>query len=129
MELGRLSPTAALIAAIRGETVRGRGQVATGSSTNRKAEAASVVKQAKSTAQLERQLMELVRELPSDDLPAVRRARPLLIRQVLLWEFGQTFREHSEWTSIMRRIEAQLDATDPEGHAFAGLVRSLQRKA
>ncbi|WOB51133.1 hypothetical protein NYR97_07100 [Xanthomonas hydrangeae] len=131
MELGRLSPTAALIAAIRGETVRGRGQVAQASSINRKAEteAASVVKQAKSIAQLERQLMQIVRDLSSDDLPAVRRARPLLIRQVLLWEFGQTFREHSEWASIMRRIEAQLDANDPEGQAFAGLVRSLQRKA
>ncbi|PPU37442.1 hypothetical protein [Xanthomonas arboricola] len=129
MELGRLSPTAVLIAAIRGETVRGRGGIAQAPSTTRRAEAASAVKQAKSTVQLERQLVEIVRDLSSDDLPAVRRARPLLIRQVLLWEFGQTFREHSEWASIMRRIEAQLDANDPEGHAFAGLVRSLQREA
>ncbi|WIX26756.1 hypothetical protein PUV44_09510 [Xanthomonas arboricola pv. corylina] len=60
-------------------------------------------------------MVEIVRNVSSDDLPAVRRTRPLLIRQVLLWEFGQTFREHSEWTSIMRRIEAQLDANDPEG--------------
>ncbi|MEA9566354.1 hypothetical protein [Xanthomonas sp. WHRI 8932A] len=127
MELGSLSPTAALIAAIRGDTVRGRGRVASVGSATRSAEVAGA-SHAKTTAQLERQLVELVREVPSDDLAAVRRVRPILIRQVLLWEFGQTFREHPEWSAILQRIEAALHAADPDAQQFAGLVRSLQRK-
>ncbi|WP_242628952.1 hypothetical protein [Xanthomonas oryzae] len=86
-------------------------------------------KQAHSSAQLERQLVQIASEVTGNDLAAVRRARPLLIRQVLLWEFGQAFREHPEWTPITQRIEAALDAADPGGHAFLGLLRSLQRKS
>ncbi|WP_260214938.1 hypothetical protein [Xanthomonas cannabis] len=126
--MGPLSPTAALIAAIRGEPVRGPKKVAHAVAASRTSEPPGA-RQANSMAQLERQLVQIAREVTGDDLAAVRRVRPLLIRQVLLWEFGQAFREHAEWTPITQRIEATLDAADPDGQAFMGLLRSLQRKA
>lgn len=79
-------------------------------------------------AQLERQLLEMVDGVRCEDASALRRVRPSLIRQVLLWEFGQAFREHPEWAPIMQRIEAAFDKADPDGQVFAGLVRSMQRK-
>ncbi|PKV11041.1 hypothetical protein [Xanthomonas prunicola] len=128
MEINPLSPTAALIAAIRGETARGRKTASHSGVTNRTSEGTRT-RQANSTAQLERQLAQIASEVTGNDLAAVRRARPLLIRQVLLWEFGRAFREHPEWTPITQRIEAALDTADPGGHAFLGLLRSLQRKS
>ncbi|QJD69739.1 hypothetical protein HG421_19960 [Xanthomonas campestris pv. badrii] len=128
MELGRLSPTAALIAAIRGQSTRGGRAIVQADTADRKKDVTSAG-QIRSTDQLERQLLEIVRDVRHDDKAELRRVRPLLIRQVLLWEFGQAFREHPEWAPIMQRIEAALEAADPDGQGFAGLVRSMQRKS
>ena len=130
MSIDRLSPTAALIAAIRGEPVRrsaGR-QAASVDGASGRTPGASVSRRP-TEAQLQRQLVDLVKPVVAEDLVAVRKARPAIIRTVLLWEFGPQFRENPEWQSMMRRIESALDRADPEMRALSALIRNLQGAA
>lgn len=121
MDIGRLGPTAALIAAIRGEKVRKTGD-------GRGAAAAPQATQPKSPAALQRQLAEIVRGLRPDDAASLKAARPQLVRAVLLWEFGVSFREHPDWRPMLTRIESRLDAADPDGKMLAQMVAQLQKE-
>lgn len=129
MAIDRLSPTAALIAAIRGEAVkRGALGKSGAASEARTAAAEQHARGARpSVAQLRGQLSDLVALIAADDPVAVKRVRPALIRTVLLWQFGPQLRERPQWQQLMERIEQELDRRDPAMHSLSALVRDLQK--
>ncbi|MDY4297355.1 MULTISPECIES: hypothetical protein [unclassified Xanthomonas] len=129
MAIDRLSPTAALIAAIRGEAIKRGGVGKPGAAS--KAHTAAAEQQGRgerpSVAQLRGQLSELVASVAAEDPAAVKRVRPALIRTVLLWQFGPQLRERPQWQQLMERIEQELDRRDPSMQSLSALVRDLQK--
>lgn len=127
MGIERVSSTAALIAALRGEVTT----KTEGAGRTRRADARPVAGRpggAPSMAQLRRQLVDIAREVDLQDAAAVHQARGRFVRAILLWEFGQALREHPEWRTLTEGIERSLDTgADPASDAFVKLLKDLQK--
>jgi hypothetical protein len=129
MAIGRLSSTAALIAALRDEVVRKAAlpQRPAQTSTISRAETGRRPT-APSVAQLRRQLVDIVKDVDLGDAEAVRHTRTRFVRAVLLWEFGQEFREHPEWRPLMDRIQQALDSDAAQNDRYMHLLTSLKSR-
>lgn len=65
--------------------------------------------------------------LDIDDEQAVAKARRPVLQEIVLWEFGNDFRQHPEFAPMLETIERAF-VTDPKAPArFAALVRDLKR--
>jgi hypothetical protein len=121
MSVDRLSSTASLIAALRGDVLRKMEQ-------RPKAEpspASQSARQPPQIAQLRVQLVDIARSVDASQPDQVRQARSRMMRSVLLWEFGDDFRNHPEWRPLMDHLEQALD--DPDAQArFLQLLQSLK---
>jgi hypothetical protein len=126
MSIDRLSSTSALIAALRSDVLRrmDRGQRGTAARTV-SAERGSG-SGAPDVEQLRRQLADIAQAIDPADAQAVRQARSRFVRAVLLWEFGEEFREHPEWRPLMDRIEQALDGDDAQNDRYMHLLTSLK---
>lgn len=126
MAIDRLSSTAALIAALRSDVLRRTEQAprAAGASASRPDTPSRP--SAPTVDQLRNQLVEIVREVDPADSQAVRHARARCIRRILLWEFGEEFREHPEWRPLMDRIDSAFEGDEAQSVMFVKLISSLQ---
>lgn len=121
MSVDRLSSTASLIAALRSDVLgkmeqRPKAERSTASQSGR---------QSPQIAQLRVQLGDIARTVDPGQPDQVRQARTRMMRSVLLWEFGDEFRDHPEWRPLMDRLEQALD--DPDAQArFLQLLQSLK---
>jgi hypothetical protein len=121
MSLDRLSSTASLIAALRGDVLRKMEQ-------RPKAErspASQSGRQPPQIAQLRTQLVDIARAIDATDSEQVRQARVRMMRSVLLWEFGDTFRDHPEWRPLMDYLDSALD-DDAANARFLQLLQALK---
>lgn len=121
MSLDRLSSTSALIAALRGDVLRKMEQ-------RPKVErnpASQSGRQAPQIAQLRVQLGDIARSVDASQPDQVRQARTRMMRSVLLWEFGDDFRNHPEWRPLMDHLEQALDDPDAQSR-FLQLLQSLK---
>jgi hypothetical protein len=124
MALDRLSSTASLIAALRGDVLRKMEQ-------RPKAEpspASQSGRQPPQIAQLRVQLVDVARAVDINDPVQVRQARTRMMRSVLLWEFGDAFRDHPEWRPLMDYLNSALD-DDAAKARFLQLLQALKGKA
>jgi len=124
MSLDRLSSTASLIAALRGDVLRKMEQ-------RPKAErspASQSGRQPPQIAQLRVQLVEIARAVDPSDPEQLRQARGRMLRSVLLWEFGDAFRDHPEWRPLMDYLDSALD-DDAAKTRFLQLLQALKGKA
>lgn len=123
MSVDRLSSTASLIAALRGDVLRKMEQ-------RPKAEhspAAHGGRQPPQISQLRVQLVEIARAIDATDSEQVRQARVRMLRSVLLWEFGDAFRDHPEWRPLMDYLNSALD-DDAANARFLQLLQALKAK-
>lgn len=123
MSLDRLSSTASLIAALRGDVLRKMEQ-------RPKAEpspASQSGRQPPQIAQLRVQLVDIARAADLSDPVQVRQARTRMLRSVLLWEFGDAFRDHPEWRPLMDYLSSALD-DDAANARFLQLLQALKGK-
>lgn len=123
MSLDRLSSTASLIAALRGDVLRKMEQ-------RPKAEpspASQSGRQPPQIAQLRVQLVDIARAVDPSDPVQVRQARTRMLRSVLLWEFGDAFRDHPEWRPLMDYLSSALD-DDAANARFLRLLQALKGK-
>lgn len=123
MSLDRLSSTASLIAALRGDVLRKMEQ-------RPKAEhspAAHGGRQPPQIAQLRMQLVDVARAVDINDPVQVRQARTRMLRSVLLWEFGDAFRDHPEWRPLMDYLDSTLD-DDAANARFLQLLQALKAR-
>ncbi|MEI7038079.1 hypothetical protein [Fulvimonas yonginensis] len=78
-------------------------------------------------AVLRQRLKDVVQGVDLDSKEGLRTAQRPVLREILLWEFGATFREHAEFTAMLDSIERTLDA-DPEApRKLVALLRDLQK--
>jgi hypothetical protein len=123
MSVDRLSSTSSLIAALRGDVLRKMEQ-------RPKAErspASQSERQLPQIAQLRVQLVDIARAVDPSDPVQVRQARTRMLRSVLLWEFGDAFRDHPEWRPLMDYLDSALD-DDAANARFLQLLQALKGK-
>lgn len=92
-------------------------QLASASSAERKkpAEAATTGRPRETAprrdvAELKRRLAERLRDVDVDRPGDLDRARQTIVREILLWEFGDSFINHGEFRTMLGKIEATIGA-------------------
>lgn len=126
MAIDRLPPGSALLAALRAEVTRKTGRQTRSDSAEEPAFELASTSRPRDTAELRRQLADIVKDLSPDDAEAMDAARPRVVRAVLLWEFGAELREHSEWQPMLDDLVGALEASEQHRQDFARLVRELK---
>jgi hypothetical protein len=126
MPIDRLGSTAALIAALR--SAPSRKTEATSRKPRTRGERAETPNTSTphDITQLRRQLVEQVKDVALDDPESVRHARTRVVRSILLWEFGQEFRDHPEWRPLTDRLERLFDQDDAHRAGFLALLAELK---
>nr|WP_298128478.1 hypothetical protein [uncultured Pseudoxanthomonas sp.] len=127
MAIDRLSSTSALISALRGDMLRKTDKRSPASSTAQTTESARNSDESpKSTAKLRTQLVDIAREVDLDDPTSLHNSRIRLVRSVLLWEYGEAFREHPDWKPLLDHITSALDADDAQKQKYMDLLKALK---
>ncbi len=126
MAIDRLSSTAALIAALRSDALRKMDQAPRAASVATAQSDTPAQTSRPTVAQLRNQLIDIVKEVDPADPEAVRQARTRCIRSILLWEFGQEFRDHPEWRPLMDRIDTAYDTDGARNETFVTLIERLK---
>lgn len=126
MPIDKLNSTASIIAALR----VGSGDKA--ESARRKNTKSSESPEQSSATRgdikvLRQQLADIIKPIALDDKEAVKRARPQLIRSILLWEFGPALREHPEWQPMLETITAAMEQHPDHEANFLKLLSELKR--
>ncbi|MBN7138092.1 hypothetical protein A7A76_03125, partial [Lysobacter enzymogenes] len=78
-------------------------------------------------AALRRELGEIAAQADPDDEASMERARPRVVRAMLLWEFGPGLRDYGEWQPMLDSIVQALDNDEGQRRALAELIRELRR--
>lgn len=127
MAIDRLSSTSALIAALRGDMLRKAEKRPATSATVKASESAqNTPAAAHSTARLKAQLVAIARDVDLTDPASVRNSRVRLVRAVLLWEYGEAFRDHPDWKPLMDHITEAFEADDAQKRRYMDLLASLK---
>lgn len=126
MAIDKLGSAQSLLAALRTDASQRKERAQGKPSTLTETADASASR--KDVSVLRKQMAEIVQSVDVRDADAVRKARPRLVRAVLLWEFGPNFREHPEWQPMLESITSMLEQKGAEGEAeFVALIESLKR--
>lgn len=126
MAIDKLGSAQSLLAALR--TDAGQRKERAQGKPNTLTETADASASRKDVSVLRKQMAEIVQSVDVRDADAVRKARPRLVRAVLLWEFGPNLREHPEWQPMLESITSMLEQKGAEGEAeFVALIESLKR--
>ena len=127
MSIDKLGAASGIIAALRAE-VGQRSERAQRKPDSRAELHAPVQARRRDVEVLRKQLVEIVKTVDVKDAAAVRKARPQMVRAILLWEFGPELREHPDWQpmleSITQTLESQGERHDAE---FRKLIETLRR--
>lgn len=126
MPIDKLNSTAGIIAALRGES-SDRGDKARRKSTTASDTQDSPRSNRADLKVLRQELSDLVKPVTLDDKEAVRRLRPQVIRNILLWEFGTSLRDHPEWQPILETITQSIEKSPAHEANFLKLLSELKR--
>jgi len=126
MSIDRLSSTASLIAALRSDVLRRMEGTQASAKPQRTQAPPQRQVEGPSIEQLQRQLVEMAKQVDIDDPAAVRIARGVFIRNILVWEFGAEFREHPDWRPLMDYVEGTLDVDPAHQARFVKLLIALR---
>ena len=125
MAIDRLSSTSALIAALRSDMLR-KTEKRPATATTASAATQSRPSAAQSPAKLKAQLVAIARDIDLTDPASVRNSRVRLVRAVLLWEYGEAFRDHPDWKPLMDHITEAFEADDAQKQRYMDLLSSLK---
>lgn len=76
---------------------------------------------------LRRRLKDVVQDVDLDSEEQQRAARRPVLQEILLWEFGETFRQHGEFAAMLDSIEHTFDADPAMPRKFVALLRELKK--
>ncbi|BAV96903.1 hypothetical protein [Lysobacter enzymogenes] len=125
MTVERLGPAATLISALRTQMTRKRDEVARGAGARDSASARAAA--SRDVAALRRELGEIAAQADPDDEASMERARPRVVRAMLLWEFGPGLRDYGEWQPMLDSIVQTLESDEGQRRALAELILELRR--
>ena len=127
MGIEKHGPTGNAISLMRGEMKRRAGQVAITQSIEIDESNVANAISGRNLEDLKTELSQLVSAVDVADQSAVNAAKPKIIRAILLWEFGQSLRDHPEWHVLLERIQVALE-TDPSHQShFKKIIQEIKR--
>lgn len=127
MSIDKLGAASGIIAALRAE-VGQRSERAQRKPDSRADSAVPAQARRRDAEVLRKQLAEIVKSVDVRNAEAVRKARPQMVRAILLWEFGPELREHPDWQPMLESITHTLEAQGAGHEAeFIKLIESLKR--
>lgn len=127
MSIDKLGAASGIIGALRAE-VGQRSERAQRGPDSRTETPAPVQAQRRDVEVLRRQLADVVQAVDVRNPEAVRKARPQVVRAILLWEFGPELREHPDWQAMLESITQTLESQGAKHEAeFTRLIESLKR--
>jgi hypothetical protein len=126
MGIDRLGSIANAISLMRGEMKRRVSNPAAASTQSLDETAAPPETVAHDIEGLKTELLQLVATVDvanQDDIDAVK---PKVLRAILLWEFGQSLRNHPEWSVMMERIQAVIESMPDHNNQFKKIIRDIK---
>ena len=127
MGIDKLGPIGNAISLMRGEMKRRAGQVAITQSIEIDESNVANAISGRNLEDLKTELSQLVSAVDVADQSAVNAAKQKIIRAILLWEFGQSLRDHPEWHVLLERIQVALE-TDPSHQShFKKIIQEIKR--
>ncbi|MGH8108424.1 MAG: hypothetical protein ACREO1_06865 [Arenimonas sp.] len=126
MAIDKLTSTASIIAALRGEASE-KGERTRRKNTQTADTSEAQIAKRGDIKVLRQQLADIIKPISLDDKEAVKRARPQVIRSILLWEFGPALREHPEWQPILEIITTAMEQHPAHEANFLKLLSELKR--
>jgi hypothetical protein len=76
---------------------------------------------------LRQRLGDLTKDVNLEDMHAVLKVRESVVREVLLWEFGEEFRTDSQFSPMAEAIEKAMDATPTFQQRLVDLIVDLRK--
>lgn len=125
MAIDRLGSAANILAALRAEVSQRSER--TQRKQARAESVAPAVKRHRDMRVLRKQLADLVQSVDVRDADMVKKVRPMVVRTILLWDFGPEFREHPEWQPILESITHTLESQPSHQLQFLKLISDLKR--
>lgn len=125
MAVERLGPAAGLISALRAQMARKRDEV--GRSPAARDSGAARGAATRDVAALRRELAEIAAQADPDDEASMDRARPRVVRAILLWEFGPGLRDYGEWQPMLDSVVETLQNDEGQRQALSELLLELRR--
>ena len=61
-----------------------------------------------------------------DDPVAMKRARRIAVREILLWEFGDALHEDSEFNALQEAVDVMMQADAGSAERFAMMIKALR---
>ncbi len=127
MTIDKPSSVAGTISTMRGELRRRIGQSTT-SKTALAEESARINDSAlHNLSDLKSELTKLVDSIDINNQAAIDAVKPKVIRAILLWEFGQSLRNHSEWQTLLDRIQLGLESDSSHDNYFRDIILELKQ--
>lgn len=78
---------------------------------------------------LQADLVKIVESVDIDRQTSIDAAKPKIFRAILLWEFGHSLRNHSEWQTLMDRIQVIFQENKSLELEFIDLIQELKNSA
>lgn len=127
MSIDKLGAASGIIAALRAE-VGQRSDRTQRKPDSRTETPVPAQAQRRDVAILRKQLTEIVKAVDVRNPETVRKARPQIVRAILLWEFGPELREHPDWQTMLESITQTLESQGAKHETeFTKLIESLKR--
>ncbi|RDI99332.1 hypothetical protein DVT68_00245 [Dyella solisilvae] len=77
---------------------------------------------------LRTRLRALFKGVDSGDAQAIEERRTPVLQEILLWEFGDDFRQDAQFAPMVDALDKMLDANEGFREHFSLLVRKLTQK-
>lgn len=128
MTIDRLSSLSAQFAALRAELSKKSGESRRKTRADDAEEASPAPTDGKRESEsLRRQLATMVQGVDVTDTEALNHVRKRVVKAILLWEFGQSLREHPEWQPMIDTVADTLEGDESFRRTFNRLIDDLQQ--
>jgi hypothetical protein len=71
-------------------------------------------------------LVEALRAIDPDDPGSLKQGRRAVIRDIVLWEFGESLTEHPEFSRVLGTIESAIETDEGALATFTTLITELK---
>lgn len=126
MSIDKLGSIANAISLMRGEMKRRVSNPSSSSTQSLDEAAASPEASAHDIEGLKAELHRLVAAVDVANQNDLDTVKPKILRAILLWEFGQSLRNHPEWSVMMERIQAAIESMPDHRNQFKKIIQEIK---
>ena len=129
MNIDKTGSIAGALSIMRGELRKRISQSDANSDVQHSDSNSLVVRSPHDLRVLQADLVKIVESVDIDNQSSIDIAKPKIFRAILLWEFGHSLRNNSEWQTLMDRIQVIFDENKTLELDFIDLIQELKKSA